>query len=158
MNPVTGTDEAVQQAGMQALRRLLLAGEQLRQAVAAHFGIGLTETVAMSHLSQHGGLTPRELADHVGLTPSAITTVLDRLERAGLAQRSPHPSDRRKVLVALTAHGQELLEAAQGWLIEALAQLDESEQRTATDILTRLASALEARTAALRARPPGGAP
>jgi DNA-binding MarR family transcriptional regulator len=38
-----------------------------------------------------------------------ITRLVDRLERAGLAERSRTDSDRRKVLVKITAAGQELL-------------------------------------------------
>lgn len=147
------TEATAQHAGMLALRRLILAGEQFRHAVAAHFGVGLTETVAMSHLSHQRGLTPRELAAQVGLTPSAITTVLDRLEKAGLAERSPHPDDRRKVVVTVTPAGQDLLDAAQGWLAEALTELDEPSQYAAAVLLTRLATALDDRTAFLRALP-----
>ena len=38
----------------------------------------------------------------MGLTTGAITTVLDRLERAGFAQRVRDESDRRRVRVTLT--------------------------------------------------------
>lgn len=150
---MTVSQTSAQHAAMLGLRRLILAGEQFRHAVAAHFGVGLTETVAMSHLSHRGGLTPRELAGPVGLTPSAITTVLDRLEKAGLAERSPHPDDRRKVVVTVTPAGQELLDAAQGWLAEALSELDEPSQNEAAVLLTLVATALDDRTTLLRALP-----
>ena len=38
----------------------------------------------------------------MGLTTGAITTVLDRLERAGFARRARDESDRRRVRVTLT--------------------------------------------------------
>ncbi|HRY54537.1 MAG TPA: MarR family transcriptional regulator [Spirochaetia bacterium] len=40
-----------------------------------------------------------ELAAETALEPSTLTSMLDRLEAAGLARRSPSPSDRRVVLV-----------------------------------------------------------
>jgi DNA-binding MarR family transcriptional regulator len=46
--------------------------------------------------------TPRLLADRLGLTTGSVTTMLDRLEKAGYVTRSPHPDDRRKVIVAAT--------------------------------------------------------
>jgi DNA-binding MarR family transcriptional regulator len=40
------------------------------------------------------------------LTTGAITTVLDRLERAGFARRTRDPADRRRVLVELAPEAQ----------------------------------------------------
>ncbi|MEI6726566.1 MAG: MarR family transcriptional regulator, partial [Actinomycetes bacterium] len=53
-------------------------------------------------------VTAGELADESGLTPGAITTVLDRLERGGYANRVADPSDRRRVLVISTAATREI--------------------------------------------------
>jgi DNA-binding MarR family transcriptional regulator len=47
--------------------------------------------------------TPRRLAEVAGLTPSTITSVLDRLERAGYVRRIREQADRRQVLLQLTA-------------------------------------------------------
>lgn len=43
-----------------------------------------------------------ELARRVGLSPAAITTSLDRLEKRGYVERSPDPDDRRKTLLRVT--------------------------------------------------------
>jgi DNA-binding MarR family transcriptional regulator len=47
------------------------------------------------------------LARQWGSDPSTATWLVDRLERAGLAERSPAPGDRRVKLVKLTAKGEE---------------------------------------------------
>jgi len=47
-------------------------------------------------------LSAGELAQASGLTTGAITAVIDRLERAGYAQRVPDPADRRRVLIEPT--------------------------------------------------------
>jgi DNA-binding MarR family transcriptional regulator len=46
-----------------------------------------------------------ELAANLGLTPRTITTSVDALEKEGLLERSPHPTDRRATLVELTPRG-----------------------------------------------------
>ena len=53
-------------------------------------------------------MTAGELAEESGLTPGAITTVLDRMERGGYANRVADPTDRRRVLVTSTAATREL--------------------------------------------------
>jgi DNA-binding MarR family transcriptional regulator len=49
-----------------------------------------------------GPLTTGELARRAGLSAQAITTAIDRIERAGYAERIPDASDRRRVTVRLT--------------------------------------------------------
>jgi DNA-binding MarR family transcriptional regulator len=46
------------------------------------------------------------------VTSGAMTARLDRLERAGLIARAPHPEDRRGILVQLTEKGRELIDEA----------------------------------------------
>jgi DNA-binding MarR family transcriptional regulator len=46
--------------------------------------------------------TPRRLAEAASLTPSTVTSVLDRLERAGYLRRVREQANRRQVLLQLT--------------------------------------------------------
>jgi DNA-binding MarR family transcriptional regulator len=57
-------------------------------------------------------LSPTELFSSVMLSSGAMTSRLDRLERAGLVARTPDPDDRRGVLVELTLQGRELVDRA----------------------------------------------
>ncbi len=45
---------------------------------------------------------PGDLAARLGLTSGSVTTMLDRLQAAGLITRSPHPTDRRKTVIRAT--------------------------------------------------------
>jgi DNA-binding MarR family transcriptional regulator len=56
-------------------------------------------------------LTPSDIAARIAVpvTTATITGVLDTLERNGYIQRRPHPSDRRRLLVHLTANGRQAL-------------------------------------------------
>ena len=57
-------------------------------------------------------MSPTELSEIVVRSSGGMTQILDRLERAGLVARAPDPADRRKVLVALTAEGMRIADAA----------------------------------------------
>jgi DNA-binding MarR family transcriptional regulator len=46
-----------------------------------------------------GSATAGELAELTGLTTGAVTRIIDRLEKAGVARRDSDPRDRRKVIV-----------------------------------------------------------
>jgi DNA-binding MarR family transcriptional regulator len=74
----------------------------------------------MDILDQPGRRSAGDLAEASGLTTGAITAVIDRLERAGLARRVPDPSDRRRVLVEPT---EKALEAAMELMVEPMRAL-----------------------------------
>jgi DNA-binding MarR family transcriptional regulator len=79
------------------------------QAAADYMGINRTDLRCLDILDrQEKPMTAGMLADHSGLTTGAVTTVIDRLERAGLARRLQDPSDRRRVLVEPTAKAMRL--------------------------------------------------
>jgi DNA-binding MarR family transcriptional regulator len=52
------------------------------------------------------------LGDELGVTRPNVTKLVDGLERGGLVERLPHPSDRRMVQAHLTAQGLEVAEEA----------------------------------------------
>jgi DNA-binding MarR family transcriptional regulator len=58
----------------------------------------------------HGGSTLRmkELAKKMGVTTGTLTVMIDRLEQQGVLKRTPHETDRRSYLIALTEKGQGL--------------------------------------------------
>jgi DNA-binding MarR family transcriptional regulator len=51
------------------------------------------------------GMRPRDLAYEIGLTPSGVTRLLDRMTDAGLIERKACPTDRRGYGVSLTTAG-----------------------------------------------------
>jgi DNA-binding MarR family transcriptional regulator len=71
-------------------------------ALAARLGLHATDHKAVDVLLQAGPISAGDLADRMGLTNSAVTTMVDRLERAGLVRRSGDPADRRRVVVRPT--------------------------------------------------------
>jgi DNA-binding MarR family transcriptional regulator len=88
--------------------------------------------------------TQIELAHMVGLDKTTMVVTLDELEKAGLAERLPSPTDRRARIVAVTKAGKRKLREAEqiGDRIRAdvLAALPEDERAVFVDALTTLAT------------------
>ena len=60
-----------------------------------------------------GERTQTDLAKSVGLDKTTMMVTLDELEREGLAERRPLPTDRRARVVAVTAKGEQTVRAAE---------------------------------------------
>ncbi|MGA2007156.1 MAG: MarR family transcriptional regulator [Solirubrobacteraceae bacterium] len=90
------------------VRRSQAATDRFDQAVADAIGVNRTDLRCLDTLEREGPIAAGRLAEAMGLTSGAITTVLDRLEQAGYARRSRDSSDRRRVLVETTPLVREL--------------------------------------------------
>lgn len=93
-------------------------------------------------------MSASELARWVLLSSGGMTNRLDRMEDAELVRRRPDPSDRRGVLVELTARGRALIDDAIDAhlaLYEELVQgaLTKAEQRTFIELLRKQTLAFE---------------
>jgi DNA-binding MarR family transcriptional regulator len=75
-------------------------------------GLSLARTKVMTRLHEHGPVRQNVLAADLGLSPHSITDIVDGLERQGLAERLPDPTDRRAKLVAITKAGRSCLTIA----------------------------------------------
>ena len=62
--------------------------------------------------SEEAAMRPSDLADLTGLSRSATTRLVDRLELSGLVERRSCGSDRRGTYVMLTARGEEVFKEA----------------------------------------------
>lgn len=75
---------------------------QVQRWAAEQAGLNNTDLMALYFIrSGEGKATPKSVADHLGMTSGATTIMLNRLEARGLVVRSPHPTDRRGILLAL---------------------------------------------------------
>jgi DNA-binding MarR family transcriptional regulator len=69
---------------------------------AERLGVNRTDLHCLNIIQNAGGLTAGDLAKESGLTTGAVTGVIDRLERKGLARRVADSDDRRRVKVEVT--------------------------------------------------------
>ncbi len=79
------------------------ATDRFDQAVGDALGINRTDMRCLDVLEREGAVSAGRLAEATGLTSGAMTTALDRLERAGFARRVRDINDRRRVLVEPTS-------------------------------------------------------
>ena len=84
------------------LRALSTEIDRLDQAAADQYGLNRTDMRALDIIGRAGPLAPTDLARQLGFTTGGVTTVLDRLERAGYIRRRPGSGDRRRLLVEAT--------------------------------------------------------
>lgn len=95
-------------------------------------------------LAATDGQSQRQLSARLGIHRNAMVTVIDNLERRGLAKRLPHPDDRRAVAVTLTAKARRLLPDLdeQGRALEdkICTPLSKRERDTLRDLLQRVAA------------------
>ncbi|MGI8815541.1 MAG: MarR family winged helix-turn-helix transcriptional regulator [Pseudonocardia sp.] len=63
------------------------------------------EALVLLTFARRGSLPMRVMGERLQLHPTSVTNIVDRLESDSLAQRSPHPTDRRATLVSITEAG-----------------------------------------------------
>jgi DNA-binding MarR family transcriptional regulator len=131
-----------------SLQRFGLQRDRLRYALARRAGISLTDLDALEHLEADGPLTQRDLGARLSLTSGAVTMLVDRMESAGWVRRSPHPGDRRYVLIELTPHAvasaPEGLAAYHAAIREMSLAVPAAERKIITGYLTAAAAAAAA--------------
>lgn len=122
-----------------------------RDRICCH-DISIAQCNALEGLSRKGGLTLGELAAHLYLDKSTTSRVVDALERKGYADRSPHPTDGRAVLLVATERGRELYQSIRKGLLAdeqaLLAGFDPEIRRAMPMLMNRLARAVAARLGA----------
>lgn len=90
------------------LQRVVILLEMLQDEAVAEADISFRDFVILATLRREP--EPHELpvsvlAEYVLRPMGSITHAVDRVEQRGLVQRRPAPTDRRKVIVTLTAEG-----------------------------------------------------
>ncbi|NEW08164.1 MarR family transcriptional regulator [Paenibacillus sp. SYP-B3998] len=119
---------------------------KLGQAVFAKLESDLTmPQIFMLHMIRKEGMPKQtHLAEKMGVKPSAITVMIDRLVQSEHVIRKHHESDRRIVLVELTPLGEEVLKKAEEVHKEvtarSLSQLPPEELHILVEAFEKLAS------------------
>ena len=123
-----------------------MLGQLVRRLRAEH-RLPLSHGTVLARLERQGPATTSNLAAAERVRPQSMAQTIVDLEEAGFVSRTPDPSDRRQVLIAVTDEGlAALLEdraRREGWLAEAIAsELTPEEQDVimrAVPLLRRLA-------------------
>lgn len=90
-----------------AISRWQDAVEDFDGAVGEMYDLSAAERRCLATIS-HGPQPANVIARNTNLTPAAVTTLIDRLEKRGFVRRQPDPTDRRRVLVTAGAKTEEM--------------------------------------------------
>ncbi len=105
-------------------------------------GLSMARTKMLRRLHEQGPTRQNVLAADFGLSPHSITDIVDGLERLGMAERRPDPTDRRAKLVAITDAGEAGLDVANATrerlLKEIFGALSEADRATFLRLLDGL--------------------
>jgi DNA-binding MarR family transcriptional regulator len=133
---------------MQSLRRIVKALETYSQVVEKRFDLTGPQLWALWELGRIGPCALKDLAEKMKLDPSTVVGVVDRLVAKGLVVRNPDAQDRRRISLAPTTKGEEILAAAphpaQGHLLVGLERMDLEKVEGLHEALTTLVGVLEA--------------
>lgn len=142
-------ESLVRQASSE-IRRYQTAVDRFDEAATRLLGINRTDARCLDVLDQRGPLSAGELARECGLTTGAMTTLLDRMEDLGYLRRAAHPTDRRRVMVELTAKARRRAEQIYGPVgaegRELLACLSDRQLELIRDVMVTARELLERHT------------
>ena len=78
------------------------------QAQLAEVGIYRGQPPIMGLLYQHDGMSQKEMASALNLSPATMTVTLKRMEKAGLVRREMDEHDQRILRVHLSEQGRQM--------------------------------------------------
>jgi DNA-binding MarR family transcriptional regulator len=124
---------------------LKLARELRRESHA--LGVTGGQVSLLIQIHKHRGIGVRDLAALERMSPAAMSGYVDRLERAGLARRTPNPDDRRRQGLSVTAEGERVLRSVKSrrtaWLAARLENLSPEELEAVDAAVEPLRNLLE---------------
>ena len=111
-------------------------------------GLAPGQELLLMQLWDRDGCSQSDLVDRLGLDPSTVTKMLQRLERDGWVCRSPSGDDRRVTIVGLTEAGRGLrCDVTRLWgelERETVRSLSDDERRDLLGLLAKMEQSLHA--------------
>jgi DNA-binding MarR family transcriptional regulator len=121
--PHTGAGDDPADRAWRLMYGLMMERKQDIPRIAAAIGINPGAMHALMHLDADTPQSMSSLADTLKCDASNVTWLIDRLEESGLAERRPHPTDRRIRTVAITRKGLNVRTEIEAQLFEPPASL-----------------------------------
>ncbi|WRT00322.1 MarR family transcriptional regulator [Lysinibacillus fusiformis] len=97
----------------------------IRFTKAFPYPLGISPILVLNELQVKGPQKQAELAETIGYTKGAMTSIAEKLVKLGLAERLYDPSDRRTIRLDITDEGKVALSKAQSIGKEVFVQLFE---------------------------------
>lgn len=142
-NPTTQTAAEMDAVGrsMNAVRSIVRALRINTRAIELKMGISLAQLFVLQQLAEKPADSLNELADRTATHQSSVSVVVRRLVERGYVTRTASPADKRRIEIAVTQSGRDLLAGApqtiQNQLVVALREMHRDDQVTLADLLER---------------------
>jgi DNA-binding MarR family transcriptional regulator len=102
---------------------------ELNRRLKADYDLSVSAATVLAIIDGAGEpITPGVIAERAIIAAASTTSVLDTLEKRGLVERRPHPTDRRKLLIDLTANGRTTIDH----ILPGIHRLEEEVMRALT--------------------------
>lgn len=141
-SPGRGRTPAELPRAVNGVRRLVRGLRLAEQRTRMESGLSAPQLFVLGHLVESAAASLSELARRTFTDRTSVAAVVARLEEMGLVESERSTSDRRRVLVHITAAGRRRLQAAPqpptALLLDALGRLSRTELRGLTQHLERL--------------------
>jgi DNA-binding MarR family transcriptional regulator len=140
----SATDDPVREFAGQLLFRLWRSSHTRTAEALESIGLTTALFALLNVLGTRDGAIQQELSAAMGIDPSAMVSLIDQLEAAGLAKRRPRPTDRRAREVVITPKGRRALKQARQLAVQVeddvLGGLDDAERLQLLALLRRALS------------------
>jgi|TARA_B110000908_G_C10125761_1_gene389782 DNA-binding MarR family transcriptional regulator len=131
-----------------SIRRITRAIDLHSKKLSKLSGLTAPQLVILLALRKNGKMAPSAIAKEVSLSQATITSILDRLDKAGYTRRDRSTDDKRVVHVCLTPQGQakiaEAPELLQSGFLREFRKLEEWERTQLVSSLQRIATMMDA--------------
>jgi DNA-binding MarR family transcriptional regulator len=148
-----GLKEGFKEPAHEAILNVYYTASMMKKRADVFFGqFGLTDvqynllSLLYSQSGREGGLSQAQISDMMLVNRANITSLVDRMEKAGLVTRGAHSKDRRFNIVKLTTKGRTFFEKVEPIYIEqvrkVMASLNEPELKKLMVMLEKVRQTL----------------
>ena len=139
--------EHISQDVYRALTRVFLQLDDCDRHLFTDYGLSPRQFWALQYLDEDQGRSMVDLSRALLTNKSNITAIVDHLEQASLARRTPDAHDRRVILITLTPEGRRLrdfvCEQHEERMRELLSTVGDGHLHILLDLLTKISGSLE---------------
>lgn len=130
------------------LRRIMRAADIYSRKLGKKSGLTTPQLIVLRAIDASENITVTELSRQVSLSQATVTSILNRMEKAGLVNRKRSDEDRRRVNLQVSDRGESVLSEApqplQEEFTERFSNVPEWEQHMIVACLGRVAEMMHA--------------
>ena len=147
-SPPSNADGGTAEKALSALVQLLASVEALEFRRWGDLGLTISQLRVLKLLRERPA-SCGQVAEHLGITASTASALIERIVRRGLVERGIRAGDRRVTDLRLSARGRQLLDeidpSKRGAITAAIDDLAPDDRARLAELLDRLAAGVQAR-------------